>query len=156
MGRTAFIGSVILVLGLAIGLWFASPTGHDWMLQRRADRTADRFAKALVARDSAALARLAASGSAHNLLCALRHWPPEYWTPAVDRPLRRVGWPGQLNRDSSGWHYRFRGQARPPDSLVGMDFWIAVDPPTRVRSFSVQSSRRWPTAFETCLRPGGA
>jgi len=156
MGRTAFIGSVILVLGLAVGFWFASSAGHDWVLQRRADRTAERFAKAMVARDSAALARLAESGSAHNLLCALQHWPPEYWTPAIDQPLRRVAFPGQLNRDTSGWHYRLRGQARPPDSVVGMDFWIVADPPTHVRSFSIRSSRRWPAAFETCLQPGGA
>ena len=156
MGRAAFIGSVIVVVGLAAGLWFASPASVDWVLQRRADRTAEHFAKALVARDSAGLARLAASGSAHNLLCALRHWPSHYWTPARDGPLRRVALPGQPNRDTTGWHYRWRGQALPPDSAVGLDFWIVADPPTHVRSFSILSSRHWPAEFETCLRAGGA
>ncbi len=96
----------------------------------RAWMTARAWVRALQHADSAALARLAGSGSAHNGLCAARLWPAELTGRDTVLPeVRRV----EPQPGDSAWHFRAYGVPLAPDtSRARYSFSVLRRDPTHV------------------------
>jgi hypothetical protein len=141
--RWTFVGLGLLVLGALAGAF-----GPRALVRWRAERTARTYVHALRTQDSVTLARLSARASAHNSLCASRHWPETYWTRAGrDAPVRlRFVW-----KDTA--YYRAFGKPWRADTFAGrFDFQIALARPTKVARYTLAPLPRPASeAFRACI-----
>jgi hypothetical protein len=120
---------VAIVGGLAVVGWIAAQC--RWTPSARAERTALAYAVAVYRQDTLTLQRLAASGSAHNSLCAGR-WSvsPAWGANTHPRVLRGVGW-----RDTVEYHIGpGNGPTVAPLTFI---FLISLQQPEKVLSYHV-------------------
>ncbi len=149
MSSTA-VRRLLLLLGPTVALWLALvavwPVVQGQPL--RAELAAWRLWFALAREDSTALGHLAASGSAHNLLCARRLWDPVYFRPSL-----RYRWVRFLTVDGGRLRYGFYGGRVEDGEQAVYDVFITLEGPPRVESLMRVSGPALPHQFWDCVQP---